>query len=250
MKKIFFVFLCFFLILPVYSNEAEFSDDYEYNFLIEEAVKSIESNKTKEAETYFQEALNSYPFLESDSEFLYYFSKTLILNDKEDLALKYFLKSVEIDPYLEKAYLEIGKIYLLRKEYLNALNAFQFALKGGEFYRAEGYNYIGIVQFNRGSIQSALENFEKAVEIYPERLSYLNNLLNCYRVLEDKENEALTIKRINSVPLKTVDDYIELAQILCIEKNYGKAKEILENAKKLYPSNFSLTSLLNELNNL
>lgn len=159
------------------------------------------------------------------------------------------LNDIDLKGGNEERYFELGKAYLYEKDYLRAINAFEYTLNY-ETDNPEIYNYLGICYYRRKNFNKALENFKKAVNLNNENLIYLNNLALCYKSLGDRENYEKIIGKIATYIPKTQEDYIQIAQILYDRKNYEKARAILMQGMKKYPDNPILNKLFTELNKL
>lgn len=157
------------------------------------------------------------------------------------------LEKIENNGGSAQKYFELGKAYLYEKDYLRAINAFEYTLNYDD-KNPEIYNYTGLCYYKRRNYNKALENFQKAVELNGENLIYLNNLALCYKSLSDRENYQKTIQKITSYIPKTQEDYVQLIQIFYDRHDIERTKLILNEGLKKYPNNPILKKLFNELN--
>ena len=162
---------------------------------------------------------------------------------------KEILDEIEKNGPSVQGYFELGKAYLYEKDYLRAINAFDYTLNY-ETDDPEIYNYLGICYYRRRNFNKALENFKKAVSLNNENLIYINNLALCYKSLGDRENYEKTIGKIAAYIPKTQEDYVQITQILYDRKDYERARAILMQGMKKYPDNPILNKLFTVLNKL
>ena len=160
---------------------------------------------------------------------------------------KEVLDKIEQNGPSAQGYFELGKAYMYEKDYLRAINAFEFVLNYNDS-EPEIYNYLGLCYYRRDNYNKALENFKKALSLNDENLIYLNNLYLCYKSLNDKENSDKILQKMNSITPNTSEDYIQFVQILIDRKDVEGAKTYLKEGLKKYPDNPILKGLFNQLN--
>ncbi len=223
-----------------------------YEGLVALAVFAIEDGDSRSAKQYFGRAIEVNPYLSESSEILYYYAKICITDKDFDSALENILEAIQLNGDEKSYYLELGKIYLYKNDYLKAVNALEYALGDDSGINSESYNYMGLANYKRGNFKQALTNFQKAVEIAPYNILFLNNLALCYKSLNDKENFFATVNKIERIKPSEAEDFIQLAALYLDRKNYAAAKKILEEGLALYPDNLLLKTfyedVLNKLN--
>ena len=211
-------------------------------------ILSLENNDPDEAKKYFDKVLEINPELSESSDILYYYAKICIMNKDFNSALDSILEAIKLNGDEKLYYLELGKIYLYKKDYIKAVNALDFAIGEDGKINEEVYNYLGLSNYKRGNPARALEYFLKAVEINDKSFVYLNNLALCYKSLNETEKFKMTVKKIMSLTPAAPSDYVQLSALYYDRKDFEAAKNILNEGIKLYPDNLLLKEILKKLN--
>ena len=243
MRKILF---CLIFILFLGVKTPLFAEE-NYEQYIDKAVEDIQRNDIKSAKENFNKAVLLNEELKNSPEILYYYAKLCLLNNNYKEALDNILKAIELNGDEPLYYLELGKIYYDKKDYLKAINAFEYSLGNDVEINAKAYNYIGLSNYKRGNLKTALDNFQKAVEI-KTTITYLNNLALCYKSLGEEDKSKETYKKIESYIPQEAFEYYELSQIFYDRKDFKNAKKILEAGLLKYPNDPVLKNAFNKLN--
>lgn len=178
---------------------------------------------------------------------LFSFFFTAAFAQEGDFDVEKILNSIKEDNKNVQNYVDLGRAYLYKQDYLRAINSFEYAIFLG---CAEGdvYNYLGMAYYKRGNIKKALENFENAFLADENNYIYMNNLAICYKSLNDtKKYEEIMAKMQVTNPI-TKDEYVQLVKILYTKKDIEGAKVLLNQAIKKYPKDPFLKELFNKLN--
>lgn len=207
------------------------------------AIIEIENSNQNAAKGYFARAIDLCPELAYSADILYYYAKICIMDKDFDTALKNILLAIELNESEPEYYLELGKIYLYKNDFLRAVNALEYAIGEGNSTNAECYNYLGLANYKRGNFDTALDYFKKALEYEPLNLVYTNNIAICYKSLEDVENYKKTMDKFLKLTPVTSDDYLQLAQILYSEKNLEGAKKAIQDGLLKFPDNVLLKTV-------
>lgn len=100
----------------------------------------------------------------------------------------------------ENTWFEKGDQYFRKREYDNALAAYQKALQL-EPKNAIIFNRIGMCQFRCNNFDKAIQSFQEAYNIEPDNVNYWNNIGICHIERKDfKEAEKLFRKLITQFP--------------------------------------------------
>lgn len=219
-----------------------------YEAYIALAILEIENNNPNLARVNFKKAIELCPEIEESPDILYYYAKLCIMDKDFDSALQNILSAIELNGDEPLYYLELGKIYLFKKEYLRAVNALEYSIGEDEEINSEAYNYLGLANYRRGNLVSALNFFEKASSLRPENMVYLNNLAMCYKSLGEQENFEKTVNKLGNLSPNTPNDYVQLAGLLISKKNIEGAKKALSDGLERFPDNMLLKEMLSKLN--
>lgn len=219
-----------------------------YEAYIALAILSIEDSNPKLAKNYFRQAIEIYPKLADSAGILYYYTKLCILNNDMDGALKNILSAIEINGDDELYYLELGKIYLYKKDYLRAINAFEYINTNDYKIKAEVFNYLGMAYYKRGNLKISLNYFKKAINLESDNVIYLSNLAMNYKSLGDMNQYNLLTNKVSYMTPKTPIEYLQISQIFHSRNNLVGAKSILQKGLENYPNNLLLKEAVLKLN--
>ena len=125
-----------------------------------------------------------------DSFFIYYMMALIKENQKNtDLALKYYNKSIELNPKYSEAYNNLGNLYRQRGDYEKAINNYKQAIHFNNNFFIAYYN-LGNSFKNIGKLSEAKENFKKALSIKPDFIESYNSLGDIF-LISGNINNAL-----------------------------------------------------------
>jgi tetratricopeptide (TPR) repeat protein len=160
--------------LTLYSADVKKSPNsthmrYHYGLVVmkELAMKSENENDRikylKEAVNEFETAIKIYPSFADPHEQLglAYFR----LNDY-DKSLKYYLKSLEYNPYKPVTYSNMGMIFFSNQQYEKALEVYKKAVELNPKYIDALYN-LASTYGTIGQFEKAIETFNKVIELNP-----------------------------------------------------------------------------------
>ncbi len=157
--------------------------------------------------------------------------------DKRELALKNYLKAIDVNQSYEKAYLAVGQIYFSKNNIDKSLEYLEKAIDLKKDY-AKAYETIGVIYQNAGDGGNSKE-YTKSIYYYEQAITYdrrnykvmarlssvYNNLLN-FDLSKKYAKDCIKVKR--NYP----DAYYELG---IAEKGLGNriaAMEAFKSAKK------------------
>lgn len=133
---------------------------------------------------------------------------------------------------------ELAKINYYLEDYPNALEILQNLLKSAE--NAEVYNYIGLCNYKLKIIETAITNFNKAINLDAMRPIYYYNLAQCYKSMGDKKNYVKYVNTATKITPISYQDFIDLSYIYYDNSNPNYAINTLNNAIVKYPNVKSL----------
>ena len=111
----------------------------------------------------------------------------------------------------------------------------------------ELYNLLGIIYLTSGRQDKSILFFKKALKIKPF-YPLANSLIGCALAAINKNKDALVYlhRAIIQDPM-IIESYINSANIYIINKNFGKAKEVLTAGLKIDPNNIQVYEMLGNL---
>ncbi len=115
-----------------------------------------------------------------------------------DRAEKSLIQVISEDPKYIEAYEQLGHLYLLRKDYQQALETFEFLSKLSP-EDASVIAYLGQVEDQLKHFKKALRYFKNAVKINPKNPKYLDFLIASAIKIGDKNLAMTTVDRLREV---------------------------------------------------
>ena len=177
--------------MPVYSEEniAE----------LKSRVKILyAANQTEEA----LKVMVKIPEEERDYE-MWFLAGNIAQDNEDSKSAIYFLqKSIRLNPAFDKAYYNLGNIYLSEKRYNAAIEEYKTAIKYKKDFAYSHYN-LGCAYLGVKAYRDAKSEFEKAIKLKAEpdfyyNLAYVSKLLN-----KPKDQQA-ALDKYNELKEETV----------------------------------------------
>ncbi|HEY9785575.1 MAG TPA: tetratricopeptide repeat protein [Candidatus Obscuribacterales bacterium] len=144
-------------------------------------------------------------------------------------AVQEYKAAIEADDRVAEAYSNLGAIYLAQKGWAKAVEAFNKALTLKPD-RPTTWNGLGNALYARGQIAEAKEKWRKALEVDPNFASAYYNMGNALE--SEKDSKAAIVefmKAINANP-KMADAYYRIGSILHKEKHPAQSAVFLAKA--------------------
>ena len=100
-------------------------------------------------------------------------------------SIVHFKRALALRPEFPEAQNNLGTLYLLLKKWNLALDCFQKAVSD-ILYRTPhfAYNNMGLVYYNKGDYQKAIENYQKALKFFPSYSLCYENLALAYEAIK------------------------------------------------------------------
>lgn len=220
--------------------------------------KLNEKNFTKAIE-YFSKALKAD---EKNAEYSYNLASAYFLNGWNDEALKYFNQAIYFDPENINYHYSLAYLYYQKKMYDKALFELDFITsieqhhelsnvlramikaKKGDLLTAKSelekiikyndvddfaYSALSKIYKELSQIDLAKKMIERALELHPESLDYLSELVEI-EIIQNNYDEALKlIDKIRKINENYIYAYISLAKINLELKNFGMVHQAAQD---------------------
>ncbi|MCX6740056.1 MAG: tetratricopeptide repeat protein [Candidatus Parcubacteria bacterium] len=124
--------------------------------------------------------------------------KSLMKNENFEEAEKKIIEVLALDPKNLKAYHELGDLYYLQKQFVEAEATFKHILKINKT-DDQAYFKLAEVYEKMEKPESVVENLVKALELVPNSPKYLDLLLTNSIILKNKELAVETLEKLKSV---------------------------------------------------
>ncbi|MBN2034298.1 MAG: DEAD/DEAH box helicase family protein [Deltaproteobacteria bacterium] len=111
----------------------------------------------------------------------------------------------------------------------------QRTLQSGKFEKAEFFYWEALQSEDRGNLQKALRQMEKAVESRPKNEDYLIELCRLARILRRQDIEIRALLRLYETGKLRAEGIAELSRFMVDARHYNKALELIEAAFRLLP---------------
>lgn len=189
--------------------------------------KNYEKNKD------FNSIYNACLISPLNSKYLFELGNFYEQKNNYENALKYYLELQKYDKYNFLAPLHIARINIIKKNYDITLKYYKLSLLNNPF-RAFTYAEIADFHFNNlNDINTAKQNYLKAIELEPNYLSARNNLANIYKIEKNYSSALEQYDYIEDVidKLNPVTDYEKQLFFLPKEILYYNKANLYEKLK-------------------
>jgi len=150
---------------------------------------------------------------------------------KNDRAIKFFNKALDIDPMNASAYRGLAQTYEAQNRIDEAERTYKKAIKLRPEYWA-GYSLLGSFYYRYGKYEKALDQFKKVIEITPDNSRGYNNLGGIYYFLEDWDNALEMFEKAFSLS-KSYSVASNPGTLYFIQGNYKQAAVMYETALEI-----------------
>lgn len=249
--------------IECHKNEIKYSQDgTETSPLKNIAVNLISLGKYDEAKTYYFSAMeldsldheiysgigNAYVFQDTPESYktaLGYYEKALELNENLhvvwcnmgtivfnqenpdiELALKYYNKSLGIEPFFPEALLNRANYYLKKEQYDLALEDINKSLSLNP--RVEAWSIKIQICEATGNHQEAINAYKKTIAYYPESATIRSLIAYNYIDLGNFDKAEDYIYQAKELDPENASTRLELVEVLLISNKFDKAKNELE----------------------
>jgi|GEM_PF-2546610 len=164
---------------------AEKPDDADYRYLL--GIAYLYSEFDTEGATFdaaFDELTRAKELNPKMKHVNYTLGYVYWAREEFDAAIEAYRAEIELDPEDGWNYFNLGQAYESLKEWDKARSQYILAIDKDSTI-ADAYNNLGAIELNwRGDYFSALENFEKAMELNPDEKLYMINYNEAVRKLQ------------------------------------------------------------------
>jgi superkiller protein 3 len=193
-------------------------------------VLHFEGNEFAKAEAYFKSALPTRDA--ADAEIQNYMGLTAARQGRDEDAILFFQKAIELKSDYAEAYFNLGEALDRLNRFDDAIAAYRKALEINPRYAAAQYN-LGVAYYNRERYEEAAAAYRLAVDSQKDDLDSQKNLADSYRQLKQFDSAVMTYK--NVIALNTEEANADRAEIYskfgyCL----GKANQWDESVNALH----------------
>lgn len=224
------------LAIKAYSAAAQITgrDEVFYSRLGDVAIKR---NRLDEGITAYKKVLEANPY---NRDTLIKLATTLQVHFPENTsdAIDCFNKLIEIEPENHRYYYELGHLYLLKEDKINAINAFNLALEHDEnnpfYHNSLAFSLVQVEQYDE-----AIEHYHKAISANPDNhwtAIVCQALASIYYEIKNKPELAVSIYQTALLlDNQSADTHLAMGDIYLGQNDYDSAIRCYCDAVKIEP---------------
>ena len=153
-------------------------------------------------------------------------------SDDVEQAIIHYNKAINIDGNYYQAFYSLGSLYLAIGNQNEAHEALSNAILIEPTY-SKAYGALGAVEQESGNIETAIENYLKAIEHDVKSYDVHYRLASVYNIDKQYENAKVYAKESINIKRNYAPAYFELGMAEKLLGNKIAAKDAFENAKKV-----------------
>nr|WP_321331327.1 tetratricopeptide repeat protein [uncultured Bacteroides sp.] len=226
----------------------ELEDKEEIDTIFEFANLYLESNYIKEALSLLEPMISE----DNSEELISLLAECYNLNEQYDLAIEWFNKLIDLDPYDVSSWIMLSDIYIEIKQYDKALEAADFALaidpknQNAKMKKSICYECLGNYEESESFLNEAIIS-----AVIPNELTHSfsgTRFLNMCKWEEAYEefDKALTTLTSND-DIMHCELYKNLIFCQIKMENYDKANELILKGKSLFPQEADFNLFIGEI---
>lgn len=204
--------------------------DVDYYLLLAEAYEGI--GDREKAEIYFEEAR----FLDTELRSKNYLQRGITLASMKNFkaAERELLKSLELNPFDRKVYVELYKLYRNTNSKRNMVKALENAITVDPYFK---FPYVELAKY-----YSLIRNHRKAAEVLKRGIELIGSADLHYELgrvyaewgkLEEAKEE---LKEACRLDYRNVDYRQKLIEVMVNDEDYEGALQVLYNTLEIYPN--------------
>lgn len=158
-----------------------------------------------------------------------------------------FQKAIEFDEKNELGYAYLATSFYKLKDYDNALKFLQQTLELNA-QNAYALDILGQINFDRGDYKEAIKYFNLVLKNSAKAIKNYERIAKAYFLDGDIQKSGEYYQKALEYQPNEIQIYIDYAQILSDQKDYGSALKKLQNAYKIDDKNLDCLNLLFHVN--
>jgi Tfp pilus assembly protein PilF len=146
-----------------------------------------------------------------------------------DLSLKYFQRTLTLDPKFSEARNNLGTLYLLMEKWDPAIDCFQKAVADILYKTPQyAYNNMGYAYYKKGDYARAIESYQQALRSSRSYTVAYANLAQAYEAKGELDQAVAAYKQAVFLAPKDAAAHLGLAKVLLKQGKKAEAKEELD----------------------
>ncbi len=148
---------------------------------------------------------------------------------KDERALYHFNRALTLRPAFPEALNNLGTLYLMMGQWDRAIEAFQKALNIDTYKTPHFcYNNVGLAYYRKKEYKKAMENYRRALGLFPAYPACHSNLARVYDALSKHEQAVNAYKQAISYAPDYPGTYLELGRLYLKLGRVEEAREALK----------------------
>jgi len=200
------------------------------------------------------------------SLFNFHLGRNLLREGKDNIAEKFFLKTLKLNPNVPEANYETGFYYFQKGLYANAIPYFEKLIEKEKkylrvvelrFFVQNAYNTIAASHFYLGNNDAAIDYYRRSISKWPKDTQVIGNLLKVYIASKHYEDAVALANYYKSIGAQTnifVDIYNDWALTLRKQGKIAEAIQKIDEGLAIIPDNPNMLinkgMLLSEINRI
>jgi Tfp pilus assembly protein PilF len=149
--------------------------------------------------------------------------------DQYELSLKYFQRTLALDPKFSEARNNLGTLYLLMQKWDAAIACFKEAISDILYKTPQyAYNNMGYAYYKKGDYDRAIECYKQALSSSRSYTLAHVNLARAYEAKNNLDQAVASYKEAVLLVPKDAATHLELARVLLKQRKKDEAKEELD----------------------
>lgn len=181
--------------------------------------------------------------------FNFHLGRNLLKSGKDDLAKRFYLRALKLNPNIPEANYETGLLYFKDQQYAKSVPYFEKVIaKEDKYLRVielqyfvkNSYNSLAAAMFYLGNHSKSIEYYNKYLRKWPNDKNVIENLIKVY-INADMFEHAADLGRhyvkIGGNPIAHAEIYNQWAKELYTRKEYESSLKIINRALQIAPDN-------------
>lgn len=181
--------------------------------------------------------------------FNFHLARNLLKYGKNDLAEKFYLRSLKLNPNIPEANFETGLYYFENQQYARSVPYFEKVIaKEDKYLRVielqyfvkNSYNSLAAAMFYLGDHSRSIEYYNKYLRKWPNDKNVIENLIKVYinaDMYEQASNLGKHYVKIGGDPIAHAEIFNQWAKELYSRKEYRNSLKIINRALQIAPNN-------------
>ncbi len=150
-------------------------------------------------------------------------------------AEKEYRKAIELNPQYTSSYRQLGRLYIQKKDWKQAVSHLKMALEGpGVLEPHQLYNWLAYSYYQNGQLNEAQKTWQKAVDIKDSSVLRIN-LGMVYKLAGQKQRAYQSFSHALELDPRSAQAHFELGELYYKDQKFGPARMHYQAVVQLEP---------------